>query len=482
MTQGWRMRGGGGSRRRPILAVGLAFAVLLAGAAGTLAVLPGVALPWRGVDETKAASASGVPTASAAASLAPTSPIPSSSVLASPSPSPSPSPDPSPSPAWSWLGPGAGQQVDPALGAKLQQALDKVRRQLGSPGIEATVILPDGSSWTGVGGLAVVKSKQAVTPSTPFVYASVTKTFTAALICRLADEGRLHLDDRLSSWLPDVPGSKKITIRQLLDHQSGLADFFTNLKLNRILQQTPTAVWTPQQVLPYLPPAWFAPGGGWGYSNTNYLLLGLVAERAGGAPWATQIHREFLAPLGLDSIYVQGVDSPTAGPAHAYQVRVNASGGLVYKDFSDGSGIIPFTSVTTATFAAGTLAGDSQDLATWGALLYSGKVLSPAMTAEMLKMAKVTNRTPSESYGVTVYYGLGVSRVKLAGRWTAVGHTGALDGTRASIRWLPKERVAIAAFYNRDGDLLTGDLVADALLPVLYPAKPAATPSASPKH
>ena len=223
------------------------------------------------------------------------------------------------------------------------------------------------------------------------------------------------------------------------------------------------------------------PGAGWGYSNTNYLLLGLVAEEAGDAPWATQIHREFLVPLGLDSIYVQGVDPPSAPAAHAYQVRVKSSGGLVYRDFSDGTGIIPFTSVATATFAAGTLAGTSEDLATWGALLYSGRVLSPKMTAEMLKMAKVTNRTPSLSYGATVYYGLGVSRLKLAGRWTAVGHTGALDGTRASIRWLPKERVAIAAFYNRDGDLMTGDLVADALLPVLYPKPPAASPSPSPK-
>ncbi len=481
MTQGWRMRRGTGSRRRRILAVGLAFGVLLAGAAGTLAVLPGVAFPWRGVDETKAASASGAPAASAAVSLPPTGAVTSPSAQASHAPAtPSPSPDVSPSPAWSWLGPAAGQQVDPALAKKLQQALEKVRRQLGSPGIEATVILPDGSSWTGVAGLAVVKSKQAVTPSTPFVYASVTKTFTAALICRLADEGKLHLSDRLSTWLPDFPRATKITLRQLLDHQSGIADYFGNLTLNRTLQRTPTEVWTPQEILPYVPPAWFAPGGGWGYSNTNYVLLGLVAEKAGGAPWATQVHREFLDPLGLGSIYVQGVDSPTAPPAHAYQVRVNASGGLVDRDFSDGTGIIPFTSVTTSTFAAGTLAGNSRDLATWGALLYSGKVLSPAMTAEMLKMSRVINRTPSESYGATVYYGLGVSRVKLAGRWTAVGHTGALDGTRSSIRWLPSQRVAIAAFYNRDGDLLTGDLVADALLPVLYPAKPAASPS--PKH
>lgn len=481
MTRSWRMRRGGGSRRRPILAVGLAVAVLLAGAAGTLAVLPGVAFPWHGPDDTKAASASGVPAASAAASLPSTVPATSPPAQASrASATPHPSPAVSPSPAWSWLGTAAGQQVDPAIATKLQQALEKVRRQLGSPGIEATVILPDGSSWTGVAGLAVVKSKQAVTPSTPFAYASVTKTFTAALIGRLADEGRLHLDDRLSTWLPDIPGSKKITLRQLLDHQSGLADFFTNLTLNKAIQRSPTTAWTPLEILPYLPPAWFAPGRGWGYSNTNYLVLGLVAEKAGGAPWATQIHREFLAPLGLDSIYVQGVDSPTAAPAHAYQVRVNGSGGLVYQDFSDGTGIIPFTSVTTATFAAGTLAGDSQDLATWGALLYSGKVLSPAMTAEMLKMAKVINRTPSESYGATVYYGLGVSRMKLAGRWTAVGHTGALDGTRSSIRWLPEERVAIAAFFNRDGDLLTGDLVADALLPVLFPPTPA--PSPSPAH
>ena len=340
------------------------------------------------------------------------------------------------------------------------------------PGVEATVILPDGRTWTGVSGDAVASTHAKVTPQTPFAIASVTKTFTAALILRLAEEGRLAISDPLSRWLPDYPNAARITLRMLLQHTSGLADFFQNPKFDALLKSSKRRVWTPGAVLPYVAKPAFPPGMGWGYSNTNYVLLGLVAEKAGGAPWADQVRRDFLAPLGLASTYVQGAGTPAVPPAHANTMFIGYGGKILPKDLSDGTVIVPFTSVTTAAFSAGSIASTSGDLARWAKALYGGDVLGPASKAAMLTF------DPDIVRYAALAYGLGVSRVKIDGRFVAYGHTGALDGTRAAIRWLPKQQLSVAVEFNRD--LFTGDDVIRYLVAALYPpAKPGASPGAS---
>jgi len=340
------------------------------------------------------------------------------------------------------------------------------------PGIAATVILADGRTWTGVAGDAVAATHAKVTPETPFAIASVTKTFTAALILRLAEQGRLTIDDPLARWLPDYPNAARITLRMLLQHTSGLADFFQNPKFDAALNQAKLRVWTPDEVLRFVGKPVFAPGQGWVYSNTNFVLLGLVAERAGGAPWAEQVRREFFVPLGLESTYVQGVGSPVAPPAHANQMFVGSGGRILPRDLSDGSALVPFTSVVTAAFSAGSIASTSGDLARWARALYGGDVLTPASLAQMLTF------DPKIEQYAALAYGLGVSRVNIDGRFVAFGHTGALAGTRASIRWLPKERVTVAVVFNRD--LFRGDDMIRSLLVALYPRpQPGASPGAS---
>ena len=340
------------------------------------------------------------------------------------------------------------------------------------PGVAATVILADGRTWTGVAGDAVAATHAKVTPQTPFAIASLTKTFTAALILRLADEGRLTIDDPLVRWLPDYPNAARITLRMLLQHTSGLADFFQNPKFDAALNQAKRRVWTPDEVLRFVGKPVFAPDKGWVYSNTNFVLLGLVAERAGGAPWAEQVRREFFVPLGLASTYVQGVGTPVVPPAHANVMFVGSSGRILPRDLSDGSTFVPFTSVATAAFSAGSIASTSGDLARWARALYGGDVLAPASLAEMLTF------DPKIEQYAALAYGLGVSRVKIDGRFVAFGHTGALAGTRAAIRWLPEERVTVAVVFNRD--LFRGDDMIRSLLVALYPRpQPGASPGAS---
>jgi len=362
--------------------------------------------------------------------------------------------------------------VPKAVAARLDRALARAQERLLLPGVEATVIFADGSTWTGALGMADVKAGRPVSPETPFAAASVTKTFTAALILRYVDRGLIRLDDRLARWLPDWPNAGKITIRMLLNHTSGIPDFFRNPAFDVALNKAKKQTWTAAQVLGRFVPkgAVFSPGQGWSYSNTNYLLLGVVAAQVGGAPWEELVRRELFEPLGLSSTYVQAIEEPLTAPAVAYRI-IDGFSGPTPQARTDGSTVVPFRSVVTAAGPAGAIASTSEDLARWARALYGGSaVLSAATRREMLTFVK------AYSYGLGTSYGLGVSRVKLQGR-TAYGHSGALVGTRAAIRYFPKEKLTMAVLFNRD--TFVGDDLTQILARALFP-EPLATPSPSP--
>jgi len=394
------------------------------------------------------------PAPSPTASPAPTASPPSSPVV------PSPAPTASPVPA-----------VPMAMAARLDRALASAQTSLVLPGVEATVIFADGSTWTGVRGLADVTAGRPVLAETPFAVASVTKTFTAALILRYVDQGRIRLDDRLARWLPDWPNARRITIRMLLNHTSGIPDFFKNPAFDVALNKDKKRSWTSTEVLAQFvrPGAVFPPGKGWSYSNTNYLLLGVVAAKVGGAPWEELVRRELIEPLGLDSTYVQGIEKPPARPARAY-IMIAGFRGPAPQARTDGTDVVPFTSVATAAGSAGAIASTTGDLARWARALYGGDLLGAATRREMLTFVK------TYAYGLSTTYGLGVSRVKFQGR-SAYGHTGAMTGTRAAIRHFPKENVTVAVLFNRE--TFVGDDVVRILARALFPT-PAPTPSPSP--
>ena len=413
------------------------------------------------------------PVATPAPSLSPSpspasSPSPSPSAVASPTLAPTPSASPTASPS-----PSPSPTVAPAVARRLQGALEKARKKFGLPGVSATVILPDGATWTGVAGYANTATKRRVTPGTPFAAASVTKTFTAALILRLADEGRLRLDDRLSRWLPDYPNARRITLRMLLQHTSGLPDFFQSGALEAAMLKNRRRVFSPAEVLRYAKGALFAPGKGWYYSNTNFVLLGLVAEKAGGKPWATLVRRELLDPLGLEDTYVQVSEAPPGrAPAHGYRYFSSATTGRP-RDQGDGTLVVPFTSVVSAAWSAGEIAATTPDLARWARALYAGDVLSPASRKAMMDVST------TKKLGARLAYGLGMSRLKLGNRFVGYGHSGSIGGFRAAIRHFPKEGTIVAVMFNRDA--YKGDDVVGLLMEALYPKpKPSPSPAASP--
>ena len=188
-----------------------------------------------------------------------------------------------------------------------------------------TITWPDGRSWTGTSGYADVKAGRPVTADTVFPIASMSKTFTAALVLSLVDDGKLSLDAKVAPLLPGVRlGSAgksipaAITVRMLLDHTSGLADFFFGKGIDKALMAARGATWTAQRALTFVGTPLSKPGRSWHYSNTNYLLLGLLAERVGGAPFAEQVRERLFTPAGLEDAYVQVAEKPRGPLALGY--------------------------------------------------------------------------------------------------------------------------------------------------------------------
>ena len=364
--------------------------------------------------------------------------------------------------------PEAAPEVPAALDRQLQKRLDKLRSKYAIPGVSVTMILADGSTWTGTSGLANVRKKTAVKPDTAFALASVSKTYTAALIMALADDGKLDLDTRVSKLLPKVKFTGKATVRQLLDHTSGMSDFFRNPKIDRALFGDRRREWTTRDAFRFVGPPVFAAGKGWYYSNTNYALLGMIAETVGGRPLAEQLRSRFLEPLGLEHTYQQVAEKPRGPIARGYRMT-GTTARPVYTDQSDGSKVMPFTSVVSAAGGAGSMAATSGDAARWTRALYTGDALPPATVKAMVADARKTAR-----FRPRIGYGLGVQVTTLDGR-PALGHSGRLVGFRSVVRHLPAEGITIAVLTNESNTDPT--LIARALLRIASPKKPTPPPN-----
>jgi D-alanyl-D-alanine carboxypeptidase len=367
--------------------------------------------------------------------------------------------------------PETAHAVGEALDRKLQSRLNKLRSKYAIPGVSVTIILTDGATWTGTSGLANVRKKTRVADDTAFALASVSKTYTAALILALADEGKLDLDARVSKLLPRIRFTGRATVRQLLNHTSGLSDFFLNGKIDRALFGDRGREWTTRDAFRYVGKPVFAAGKGWYYSNTNYALLGMIAEAVGERPLAEQLRTRFLDPLGLDHTYQQVAEKPRGPIARGYRVTGTPSK-PVYVDQSDGSKVMPFTSVVTAAGGAGSLAATSGDAARWARALYAGDILPRATLSAMIGEARTTAR-----FHPKIGYGLGVQVATLDGRPT-LGHSGRLVGFRSVVRHLPYEGITIAVLMNQSNTDPT--IIAKALLRIVSPKvepEPSSTPN-----
>jgi D-alanyl-D-alanine carboxypeptidase len=287
---------------------------------------------------------------------------------------------------------------------RLSAALERARQTFGVYGAEIAASWQGSLAWTAATGV-MRDARTPLAADQPLVIGSVTKTFTASLILQLAEEGLVSLDAPVSDYLPGEPRLAGITVRELLAHTSGLPDFY--FPLAESLLKQPNRVWTPHEVLGRIGSAWFRPGTNWAYSNTNYVVLGLVAEAVTGESAADLLAERFSGPLGLE---------------HTHLVTTDA-------------GTLLGASWATSFWTAGAVSSTASDLVRWGDALYGGSVLRPASLQQMLAFGKDD-------------YGLGARRMTLD-KHHAFGHTGLLATYTAVLLHFPDDGVTVALLVNR---------------------------------
>jgi D-alanyl-D-alanine carboxypeptidase len=305
------------------------------------------------------------------------------------------------------------------LDAVLQAGIDR-----GLPGVALRVERGGGVVFDGAAGLASRERGTSVVPTDRFGVGSVTKTFTAALVLQLVDEEVLTLEDTVTKWRDDpvvarIPYVDRITLRQLLTHTSGIYDVFDDdSPLWQDAYLGPGAdwsrVWTPLEVLAYADGAkhapYFPPGEGVHYSNTAYILLGLIIERATGKKYAERLHARILDPLGLADTFFAATEQVPGRKVDAYQL---IDGGLVNVSAVD----------LSSPGTAGGMVSTTRDLARFAEALFGGELLRPATLAEMVTFS------PSGRPGLEV--GMGVFR-KQTPSGVIVGNSG--DGIGSAAR------------------------------------------------
>ena len=383
----------------------------------------------------------------------------------------------------------SGLRPSARLAAQLKRALNASRKRYAMPGVSAAILWPDGRLWMGAAGYADLAAGRGVTADTEFSIGSITKTFTAALILQLAEDGVLSLDDPVAKWIPSSPSgavptaspgatpspgatasavwpgvslAQGVTIRRLLDHTSGLYDFFGSGALDSALRSPKTRFWLPAEVLPYARTPVSAPGTAWDYSNTGYVLLGLIAERATGKSLTELYRTRLFGPAGLRSTYLQGYEPPAGPVSHGYDFLSLAPTATPI-DWTDGTPVMPFTAAATAAWSAGGLASTPADLARWARALYGGVVLSAASLRAMESVKE------AERLNAGIAYGYGFQRMKI-GRHATVGHSGRLGGYKSAMRYLPDQGVAVVVLTNQDR--WDPDRIVRELLDTALPANP----------
>jgi D-alanyl-D-alanine carboxypeptidase len=298
--------------------------------------------------------------------------------------------------------------------------------------------------FEGAAGLASRENQTPVAATDRFRIASITKTFTAVLVLQQVDAGLLRLDDTISKWLDDpvvaqIPNVDQITIRQLLSHTSGVYDYFD--------QDSPfwqdayfgegadwTRVWTPLELLAYVGAdkhaPYFAPGKGAHYSNTGYILLGLILEKATDQHYVDLLHAGIIHPVGLTDTYFAAAEPVPGGMVDAYHL---IAGDLVNVSTID----------LSALWTAAAMVSTTKDLDLFLDALLGGELVQPATLDEMLTFSAMDH--PGFDGG------LGVARWQTTGG-AAIGHSGDGPGSAGRMYRLADTDLTIVMLTNTGGD------------------------------
>lgn len=328
----------------------------------------------------------------------------------------------------------SAQTVPAGLNTLLNHTLDSMTHVTGAKSFSAAIQLADGAVWSHADGISSVTTP--VTPDDTYLIGSVTKTLTSACILQLADEGVLQLDDSLHTWLDTLPYvNPNITIRQLLQHTSGLFDVLANPAHQDSMMADMSRVWTAEELVTrFMAPPLATPGAGWAYCNTNYFLLGMIIKEATGNPFYTEIRNRFFTPLDLRSFAIPSFETMNSPVAHLW---LDITGDAVPDDAHNF--YFNYLALNSSAGAAGGYYATPSDCSQWMRSYMRGDLLSPAM----MTAAKTTITAPGSQGGL---YGLGMMKNAFLG-YEAYGHGGDL-AYHASSWYFPALDISITVFTN----------------------------------
>jgi D-alanyl-D-alanine carboxypeptidase len=264
---------------------------------------------------------------------------------------------------------------------------------------------------------------------------SVTKTFTAVIVLKLVEEGRLSLDNPIARWFPDFPNAEEITVRHLLNHTSGIPEFIPKVLMKSII---PSTYWKPEEIVNMIAQdeSSFTPRGIFVYSNTNYVLLGLITEKISGKPFVQQLHEQIIDPLNLTHTFFIPYEQAPTNLVPGFDRDLSSFPGML--DISKKN-----TSWATAAFTSGALASTAEDLGVFFERLFAGTLLSPSTVSEMTTFVNASNPGLSEQNG----YGLGLMRLEVNGQGL-IGHIGEFMGSTAIAMYSPDKKYLIVVTCN----------------------------------
>ena len=349
-----------------------------------------------------------------------------------------------------WLKQAAAKQgLTPAeelqrLRASVQAKLDELHRNAEFPGATVGFILADGRFASVSAGFSDLENKTPLQPTDKMLAGSIGKTYFAAVVMQLVQEGKLNFDEKIDKWFgreqwfARLPNARDITVRMLMNHTSGLAEYYELKGFIDTLKTKPDLAFKPEIlvecVLDNKP--LFAAGQGWSYADTNYILVGMIVERITKKSLYSEAEKRILKPLKLTRT-IPSNSRTLPGVITGYSMT-NSPFGFEGRLIKDGKFIIN----PQFEWAGGGYASTAEELARWAKALYEGKVFKPAMLEQML--AAVPAKT-----GRGDKYGLGV-QVRQSNWGISYGHGGWFPGYLSEMEYFPEHKVAIAIQVNTD--------------------------------
>lgn len=339
-----------------------------------------------------------------------------------------------------WTGVVCGQTT---LKTALQLKLEEWHKAGSFPGATLGVALANGESFGLAIGYSDRDTKMPMKPNDRMLAGSVGKTFAAATALQLVKEGKIGLDDKIEKylgrepWFTRLPNAREINVRQLMNHTSGLVRYEFKEQFTKDLTANPEKFWKPTELLAYLfdEKAPFEAGKGWDYSDTNYIVLGMIIEKVTGRKFYDEANRRLLKPLKLTDTIPQ--DGPRLkGLVQGYAGPNNPFGG---KDAMIEGG--KFVINPQFEWTGGGYVSTGQDLARWARMIYEGKAFSPDLLPQVLDGVAAPRLGAETKYGLCV-----IIRKTPAG--TSYGHSGFFPGYLTDMMYFPEQKVAVAIQVN----------------------------------